>query len=103
MRVAFPSMSIENADVWDDYASLDTTFVFERAMIISRVAAHTHPFAGQWFKMISSTMTANVSDAFWEPVRQTATQNIIGYVPQLNSKGQITSPPQAVSDMPFVT
>ncbi|KAG6899714.1 hypothetical protein C0993_007641 [Termitomyces sp. T159_Od127] len=41
MRATFPSTSIENADQWDDLAVLDKTFVFERAMVVCRVAAQT--------------------------------------------------------------
>jgi hypothetical protein len=36
MRASFPSATIERADYWNDLASLDTTIVFDRAMIVSR-------------------------------------------------------------------
>ncbi|KAG6910721.1 hypothetical protein DXG01_008252 [Tephrocybe rancida] len=102
MRAAFPSTSIENADHWDDLASLDKTFVFERAMLVSRVAAHTHKLSQSWRKMISSTMVVNVSETFWEPLRRTTVQNVLGYLPQLDSHGVVVSPSGA-SEMPVVT
>jgi len=41
MRAAFPSAAIERNDYWDDLKSLsERTWVFERAMIVSREAAH---------------------------------------------------------------
>ncbi|KAF5383003.1 hypothetical protein D9615_004886 [Tricholomella constricta] len=103
VRTAFPSINIEKSDYWDDLALLDKTFVFKRAMIICRAAAHTHKFSQSWHKMISSTMTVNVSDAFWEPIRRTTVEHVLGYLPQVNNRGVVVSPPSAVSEMPFVT
>jgi len=40
MRVAFPGVSIETAEFWKDLESLQRPFVFERAMIVDRRAAH---------------------------------------------------------------
>lgn len=40
MRACFPSAAIEGADHWEDLINLDRTFVFDRAMIISRETAH---------------------------------------------------------------
>ncbi|KAF8886789.1 hypothetical protein BD779DRAFT_1529686 [Infundibulicybe gibba] len=59
MRAAFPSTAIETSYYWDDLMKLNQIVVFERAMIISRPAAHRSPLGGVWFKMIASTM--NVS------------------------------------------
>lgn len=36
MRVCFPSTTIEMIDFWEDLARLDRTFVFDRAIILSR-------------------------------------------------------------------
>ncbi|KAG6811188.1 hypothetical protein H0H92_008628 [Tricholoma furcatifolium] len=103
MRTTFPSTSIENADTWDDLALLDKTFVFERVMIVSRVAAHTHELSATWFKMISPTMTVDAAANFWEPVRRKVVQNLLGYLPELDSRGKVVSPSNVVSEMPFVT
>jgi len=40
MRVAFPSAAIERTNFWEDLIYIDQTFVFEKAMVVSRVAAH---------------------------------------------------------------
>ena len=41
MRAAFPSSPIENSDCWADMLRLSSsTFVFERAMLVDRAAAH---------------------------------------------------------------
>ena len=40
MRAAFPSAAIERIDFWEDLIDVDRTFVFEKAMVVSRVAAH---------------------------------------------------------------
>ncbi|KAG6856913.1 hypothetical protein H0H87_012163 [Tephrocybe sp. NHM501043] len=102
-RATFPSTSIENADHWDDLAALNKTFVFERAMIVCRVAAQTHKLSSSWHKMISSTMAVDVPESFWEPMRRTTVQNVLGYLPWLDSHGVVVSPPVAVSEMPLVT
>ncbi|GLB38988.1 putative protein of unknown function (DUF563) [Lyophyllum shimeji] len=103
MRAAFPSTSIEKFDYWDDLILLDKTVVFERAMIISREAAHTHHFYNSWYKMISSTMAVNTSTDFWEPIRRITIQNVVGHVPEINYRGVVVSPRWAASEMPFVT
>lgn len=53
--------------------------------------------------MIASTMTIDVADDFWEPIRKAILSNMIDYVPALNQRGHITAPPQVVSDLPIVT
>ncbi|KAG6863500.1 hypothetical protein C0991_005387, partial [Blastosporella zonata] len=103
MRATFPSTSIENSDQWEDLARLDKTFVFEHAMIVSRVAAHTHKLASSWSKMISSTMVVDVPYSFWESIRHTTVQNVLGYLPGLDNRGVVVSPPNAMSDVPIVT
>ncbi|KAF8067951.1 hypothetical protein FPV67DRAFT_1669816 [Lyophyllum atratum] len=103
MRATFPSTSIEKFDYWDDLAVLDKTVVFERAMIISREAARSHHLYGSWYKMISSTMSVNVSSTFWEPIRRTAIQNVLGYLPHVDKRGVVVAPPSAASDLPSVT
>lgn len=53
--------------------------------------------------MISSTMTVNVPKNFWEPVRRSTINNILGYLPKTNNLGAIVSPPNAISEKPIVT
>ncbi|KAF4616544.1 hypothetical protein D9613_008387 [Agrocybe pediades] len=101
MRAAFPEASIERMDLWEDIIDLNSTFVFERAMIVSRPAAHRHPLASVWYKMISSTMNATVPPFFWEPLRKRLITNTIGYVPVLNNAGVVVSPPNSLA--PVVT
>ncbi|KAF9525435.1 hypothetical protein CPB83DRAFT_727479, partial [Crepidotus variabilis] len=81
MRAAFPSSSISRGDYWDDLATLQRTFVFERAMVVSREAAHKHPLSSQWFKMISSTMSVKTPKHFWEPLRQRLVINTLSHLP----------------------
>lgn len=40
MRASFPNAPIQRADYWDDLITLNKTIIFERAMIVSRPAAH---------------------------------------------------------------
>ncbi|KAF8157138.1 hypothetical protein B0H34DRAFT_657522 [Crassisporium funariophilum] len=101
MRAAFPSSSIERLDLWEDMLKLNQTFVFERAMIVSRVAAHKNPLASKWFKMISSTMNATAPEHFWEPLRRRLVRNTVGYLPVPNNAGAIVTPPKSV--LPIVT
>ncbi|KAF8886772.1 hypothetical protein BD779DRAFT_606449 [Infundibulicybe gibba] len=103
MRAAFPSTAIETSSYWGDLQQLNQTFVFQRAMIINRSAAHRSPLANMWYKMISSTMNVTAPDRFWEAVRKPMLENVLGYIPLLNDHGAVVSPPQLVSDKPIVT
>lgn len=40
MRAGFPSAPIELRDAWEDLITVNQTFTFERALIVSRRAAH---------------------------------------------------------------
>ncbi|KIM38055.1 hypothetical protein M413DRAFT_448087 [Hebeloma cylindrosporum] len=101
MRAAFPSTSIERMDFWQDLVDLNQTFVFERAMIVSRSAAHRSPLSTLWYKMISSTMNVTVPTHFWEPLRQRLVLNTVAYLPVMNSAGAVISNPP--SQLPIVT
>ncbi|KAJ3503527.1 hypothetical protein NLJ89_g8389 [Agrocybe chaxingu] len=95
MRAAFPSASVETGDYWKDLSDTNQTFVFERAMIISRHAAHKSPLGGLWFAMISTTMEVATPPYFWEPFRQRVVRNTVGYLPSLDDKGLVTSKPKS--------
>ncbi|CAA7268596.1 unnamed protein product [Cyclocybe aegerita] len=97
MRAAFPSASIEHMGYWSDLIQLNRTFVFERAMIVSRQAAHKNPLASLWFKMISSTMNVTAPTHFWEPLRKRVLVNTVGYLPILNDAGAVISPPKVTT------
>jgi len=101
MRAAFPSTSIEIMDFWEDLFKLNQTFVFERAMIVCRSAAHRSPLGSVWYKMISSTMNVTVPSHFWEPLRQRLVLNTIAYLPVLNTSGAVVSTRE--SPLPIVT
>lgn len=78
MRAAFPSSPIENADWWADILRLgSSTFVFERAMLVDRAAAHKSPLSRNWHKMISSTMELAAPSRFWDPIRETIVGNLV--------------------------
>ncbi|KAF8908539.1 hypothetical protein CPB84DRAFT_1674248 [Gymnopilus junonius] len=101
MRAGFPMASIERADFWKDLIALNQTFVFERAMIVSRTAAHQSPISNEWLKMISSTMNMTVPEHFWEPLREQLVTNTIGYLPVMDNAGVVVSYPK--SSAPVVT
>ncbi|TFK41786.1 hypothetical protein BDQ12DRAFT_663800 [Crucibulum laeve] len=103
MRAAFPRASIEVSDYWADLRKLNTTVVFDRALIVSRDAAHKHPFGSVWFKMIAGTMNLTVPDNFWTPVQQSLVKNLIGHVPQVDDHGLVVAPPALGSSRPIVT
>lgn len=48
-------------------------------------------------------MNVTVPDGFWEPVRKSLVGNLLGYVPMLDARGVVYSPPQAASTRPLVT
>ncbi|KAF9477284.1 hypothetical protein BDN70DRAFT_862117 [Pholiota conissans] len=101
MRAAWPDAAIERSDFWTDLIKLNQTFVFERAMVISRASAHRSPFGKVWSKMIGSTMNVTVPDDFWKPLQQRVVENVVGYVPVMDQDGVINSEP--TSDAPVLT
>ncbi|KAF8997469.1 hypothetical protein BDQ17DRAFT_1283867 [Cyathus striatus] len=104
MRGAFPEASIEKSTHWQDLIKLNSTFVFDRSMIIHRGIAGRHPFGSRWFKMIGGTMNLTVADDFWEPVRQSLVQNSLGYIPKIDdSKGVVLPPLNEERKTPVVT
>lgn len=67
MRAGWPDASIERGDLWADLVGLNSTFVFERAMVISRTGAHTRYatlllFHRTRFNTGQSTVVAMVQD-----------------------------------------
>ncbi|KAF9256393.1 hypothetical protein L218DRAFT_881821, partial [Marasmius fiardii PR-910] len=92
MRAAFPTTAVENAHYWQDLIEMENTFVFSRVMVVSRTAAHEHPFSGLWFKMIASTMNVTVPEGFWEPVRRSVLKNLLGHIPNVDSDGVSSKP-----------
>ncbi|KJA21540.1 hypothetical protein HYPSUDRAFT_1088140 [Hypholoma sublateritium FD-334 SS-4] len=101
LRAGWPSTSIEGRDFWEDLIYLNQTYVFERAMIVSRPAAYTSPLRAQWFKMISTVMGMAVPNAFWAPTQHRVVRNTLGYLPYLNEDGVVASP--IASRAPIVT
>ncbi|KAF5324083.1 hypothetical protein D9619_011227 [Psilocybe cf. subviscida] len=101
MRAAWPNTPIERGDFWNDTAALNQTFVFERAMIISRPAAHKSPFGSVWYKMIAGTMNITAPANFWDPVRRRVVLNTIGYLPVVTNEGTVLSAPRSAA--PVVT
>ncbi|KAF8886334.1 hypothetical protein BD779DRAFT_627265 [Infundibulicybe gibba] len=91
MCAAFPSVTIETSYYWNNLIKFNQTAAFERTMIISRPAAHRSPLESMWSKMIAST---SAPAKFWEPVRISAIQNLLGYVPR---------PERVDSDVHFTT
>ncbi|KAG5643031.1 hypothetical protein DXG03_001643 [Asterophora parasitica] len=48
-------------------------------------------------------MAVDAPTTFWEPIRRTIIENLLGYLPHVNTHGLIVSPPSAVTEMPVVT
>ncbi|KAF5349079.1 hypothetical protein D9756_009425 [Leucocoprinus leucothites] len=116
MRAAFPNAAIEERDQWLDLTRLNSTVVFDRALIINRRAAHAHPWGGRWSKMIAGTQELQApefspessspsNEGFWSPIRKTLTHNTLGYLPTFASltDRRIISPPSDKSELPLVT
>ncbi|KAF8345464.1 hypothetical protein F5887DRAFT_884888 [Amanita rubescens] len=87
LRAAFPSSSVLASDVWNDLLYLGEPVVFQRALVINREAAHGDPLFLVWFKMIAGTWNVTVPPGFWEPLRRTAVENALGYLPDALGSG----------------
>ncbi|KAF7378140.1 EGF domain-specific O-linked N-acetylglucosamine transferase [Mycena sanguinolenta] len=66
MRAAFPYVTIEWSDYWDDLKRLDTTVVFDRVMLVNRHAATRSPSGSvPWSSsMIAGAMNVTVPPNF---------------------------------------
>ncbi|KAF8996220.1 hypothetical protein BDQ17DRAFT_1226488, partial [Cyathus striatus] len=113
MRAAFPLSSIESQEYWGDFKRLDTTVMFERAMIVSRPSRFVLPYtmylythdssmSAKFGKMIGSTLDLKPPDHFWEDLRQRTIKNALGFVPQLNLQGVVESPEAQATVLPMV-
>lgn len=61
------------------------------------------PFGGVWFKMIAGTMSLPARDDFWAPVQQSLVRGVLGFLPVLDDRGLVASPPHAATSKPVVT
>ncbi|KAF7761931.1 hypothetical protein Agabi119p4_9923 [Agaricus bisporus var. burnettii] len=116
MRAAFPAAVIEERDQWLDFIRLNSTIVFDRALITNRMSAHKHRFGGRWSKMIAGTQELQVAtfdptststpehEGFWSPIRKLMTLNLLGYIPTFESPTNRTviSPSHVKSSKPVV-
>ncbi|KAJ7053345.1 hypothetical protein C8F01DRAFT_996814 [Mycena amicta] len=78
MRAAFPGTSVETESYWKDLKTLGTSVMFERVVLVNRVAAHKHPFDGLWHKMIAGSMNVSVPEDFWRPIRENVWESFWG-------------------------
>ncbi|TFK25331.1 hypothetical protein FA15DRAFT_693824 [Coprinopsis marcescibilis] len=103
MRAAFPGALIETSDYWEDLIDLETTVVFERAMIINRYNAHRHPNNNRWFKMIAGAMSLSAPEGYWEPIRKSILRNTLGYIPFVDSQARVveSSVPDSQEDREY--
>ncbi|PFH47941.1 hypothetical protein AMATHDRAFT_76970 [Amanita thiersii Skay4041] len=102
LRAAFPSSSLLASDYWGDLIELGQPIVFERALIINREAAHGDPLYQNLYKMIAGTWGVEAPADFWEPIRQSAVENAVGYLPLLDSRGIVVSPDSKKTTLPVV-
>ncbi|KAJ3538606.1 hypothetical protein NMY22_g5094 [Coprinellus aureogranulatus] len=98
LRLAFPDMSIEKSEIWQDWIRSDTTLVFERSVTVNRYAAHKSPLGSVWFKMIGTTMNLTAPRHYWEPVRKSIMTGLFGHAPEVADSGKPVSPPLFAPD-----
>lgn len=100
---------MELMDYWKDFAALNRTIVFDRAMIVSRettgrqyvlfssfllyylIHLNPSPLSGKWFKMISPTLIISPPSDFFEPIRRMALTSLLGYLPIVSVQGAVVS------------
>ena len=69
-RGAFPGMSIETIEDWEDRKSTQTVFVYERVVLADRAAAcEAEPFRRTW-RTVSNTMLLPGNENWWLPLRR---------------------------------
>ncbi|KAF8996217.1 hypothetical protein BDQ17DRAFT_1284597 [Cyathus striatus] len=90
--------------IWLDNIRIRVTVVYERAILISRASALLHPLSVKYQNMVGSTMMLDVPDRFWEPIRTTTVQSILGRdIPYVDKHGITVNPPFPNSTGPVVT
>ncbi|KAJ7269861.1 hypothetical protein C8J57DRAFT_1323746 [Mycena rebaudengoi] len=86
VKAAFPWLTVQYYEDWEDYHKMEVPFVFERLVVADRTAASrgveekTDPIYASPFKM------QGVSEHWWEPVRRTLATYFEAYGEQAPKK-----------------
>jgi len=71
-KAAFPQLTVQYVEDWEDYQKIAIPFVFERLVVADRAAAHNSVTGG--LPVFSSAFELDHSAHWWEPVRRTMAQ-----------------------------
>jgi hypothetical protein len=82
-KAAFPQLSIQDYEDWNDYMRMSVPFVFETLVVADRGAAQKSLDGG--LPAFASTLSLGVSRHWWEPIRR----NLVQFL-------EVTSPAQPV-------
>ena len=69
LRGAFPAITYEFSEDWEDRAAMDMPFVFERVVLADRAAASNGPFHAKTWRTASEAFTLRGSRHWWTPIR----------------------------------
>jgi len=76
-KAAFPHLTMQYFEDWEDYQKLEVPFVFERLVVADRGIGTKAAKAGE--PPYSPTSLLDLSENWWEPVRKSVAQFLDGY------------------------
>lgn len=76
-KAAFPHLTVQYFEDWEDYQQMEVPFVYERVVLADRGIAAKEVKEGE--PPYSPTSLLDLSDNWWEPVRKSVAQFLDGY------------------------
>lgn len=88
MRAAFPQLTLEFFEDWDDLQKLEVPFVFERLLVVNTHAAERTMRNG--LPAFSAAFKLDASPSWWEPIRRNMALFLEEYEVSLRAKPVVT-------------
>jgi hypothetical protein len=87
-KAAFPHLTVQYFEDWEDYQQMEVPFVFERMVVADRGIAAKEVKEGE--PPYSPTSLLDLSDNWWEPVRKSVAQFLDEYEYSSKAKKVLT-------------
>ena len=88
-KAAFPQLTLEYFEDWDDYHKMEVPFVFERLVVADRTI--TEKIVDNGLPVYAPAFDLDASEYWWEPVRRSLVQFLeVDEVPKTRAKQVVT-------------
>ncbi|KAF8903321.1 hypothetical protein CPB84DRAFT_1814696 [Gymnopilus junonius] len=87
-KAAFPQLTVQYYEDWDDYQKMEIPFILERLVVVDRTIAEKTVMDG--LPVYSPAFDLDTSDHWWEPVRRNLAQFLEEYEINPRAKKAVT-------------